>query len=364
MRLAILNWRDQAHPRAGGAEVFVHEVARRWVAGGHAVTQYASRVHGLDQESEADGVRIVRVGRLRDGSHHILAPSHTRSDNPDVILESVNTIPYELPLRSKRFPPFLTLVHQMAVDVWDAHLPSPAARMARRIEPLLFRPYRNAHVAAVSESTAQDLRRAGIRSPSVIPQGGIGRRSPRPKEKTPTLIFVGRLAANKRPDYAIEAFRLIRQSVPEARIWIVGEGPMQDRLAARLPEGAEILGRLPRDALLDRMSRAHLLVATSVREGWGLVVTEANSLGTPAVGCDVPGLRDSIKHESTGLLTQANPRALADACLGLLRAPQRYASMVKAASTWGADHTWDSTSLALLEALSRIEKISAVQPPA
>ncbi len=49
------------------------------------------------------------------------------------------------------------------------------------------------------------------------------------------------------------------------------------------------------------MSRAHIILVPAVREGLGLVVTEANALGTPAVGYDVPGLRDSIRHAKTGI---------------------------------------------------------------
>ena len=49
------------------------------------------------------------------------------------------------------------------------------------------------------------------------------------------------------------------------------------------------------------MAEAHVLLMTSVREGWGLVVTEANACGTPAVVYNVPGLRDSVRNEETGL---------------------------------------------------------------
>jgi hypothetical protein len=56
-------------------------------------------------------------------------------------------------------------------------------------------------------------------------------------------------------------------------------------------------------------------VATSVREGWGLVVTEAAEAGIATIGYDVPGLRDSIVA-SGGVLTQADPTSLA---LGLVR---------------------------------------------
>ena len=38
-----------------------------------------------------------------------------------------------------------------------------------------------------------------------------------------------------------------------------------------------------------------------MREGWGLVVTQANAMGTPAIGYDVPGLRDSTRYDETGI---------------------------------------------------------------
>jgi glycosyltransferase involved in cell wall biosynthesis len=49
------------------------------------------------------------------------------------------------------------------------------------------------------------------------------------------------------------------------------------------------------------LSRAHIILAAAVREGWGLIVTEANAMGTLAIGYNVPGLRDSIRHGETGI---------------------------------------------------------------
>jgi glycosyltransferase involved in cell wall biosynthesis len=56
------------------------------------------------------------------------------------------------------------------------------------------------------------------------------------------------------------------------------------------------------------LSRAHIILVPAVREGWGLVVTEANAMGTPAIGYDdVPGLRDSIRHGETGITIMEKP---------------------------------------------------------
>jgi glycosyltransferase involved in cell wall biosynthesis len=348
VNLAILNWRDLAHPDSGGAEVFVHEVGRRWVAEGHSVTVYSSRSAGLPHRSMDEGMVIERVGALKTGAHHVAAPRRLAGRHHDAVLESINTVPYMLPVRRRHLPPFLPIVHQLAVDVWSFHLPRPAAAVARTLEPILFRPYRKTVCAAVSESTRLDLSEAGVSDVRVIPQGGIGPQQARPKVGDPTLLFVGRLSANKRPDHAIAIFREVKMSLPLARLWIVGEGSLRNRLEHHLPSDTEFLGRLPRTELMDRMARAHLLIVTSVREGWGLVVTEANSLGTPAVAYDVPGLRDSIQQDVTGVLTQPSPRHAAASILKLLRDRDRYDRLCRNARGWGARCSWDKTASSLL----------------
>ena len=362
MNVAILNWRDGAHPDAGGAEVYVHEVGQRWAGAGHRVTLYSSAAPGLPERDRDGDLEIVRTGRLKRGTHHLRAPKRVVFDAPDVVLESINTLPYQLPLRSRRSPPFVPLVHQMAVDVWHAHLPRPAAALARRAEPLLYRTYRDVRVAAVSESTAADLRTVGVRSPVVVPQGGIGPQRMFEKEPVPTLLFVGRLARNKRPDHAIEAFRRVAEVLPEARLWIIGEGPMREELARHLPPGAHLIGRVSRNELRERMSKAHVLLATSVREGWGLVVTEANAMGTPAVAYDIPGLKDSVKNGVTGLLVDTNAAAIAAPVIRLLRDSNAYKEMVRNARQWGARCTWDATAGFLMELLE-IEANSGESQP-
>ena len=81
--------------------------------------------------------------------------------------------------------------------------------------------------------------------------------------------------------------------------------------------GVTFLGRVSEEEKRERLGRAHALVATSVREGWGLVVTEAAASGTVAIGYDVAGLRDSI-GASGGILTRADPASLAAGLVRLL----------------------------------------------
>jgi glycosyltransferase involved in cell wall biosynthesis len=363
VRIAVLNWRDEAHPEAGGAELIVHELTERWLHWGNDVNLVTSRDHGLDKSTLSRGVPLARVGRVRNFTHHLRAPKKLFSgERPDVILESVNTIPYMLPVRPKSMPPTMCLVHQLALDVWNAHFPGPVARLAAAIEPTFYRPYRKVPMVAYSESTANDLRGLGIRDVSIIPQGGNGPQKIGEKAQSPTLVFAARLAINKRPDHAVEAFKIIKAKHPDARLIMLGDGEMLPALREMNVEGVDLRGKLPRDQVLEIMGEAHLLVACSIREGWGLVVTEANSVGTPAVTYDVHGLRDSVRNGETGILTATNPQALADAVLQLLDDQEQYSRLRNNAIRWGGTHTWDSMALSVLEHLGKTAGVPIVAP--
>jgi glycosyltransferase involved in cell wall biosynthesis len=130
-----------------------------------------------------------------------------------------------------------------------------------------------------------------------------------PKEHEPTVVFLSRLVAMKRPKDALAAFAVLSREFPSARLWMIGDGPLLPRLRASAPPGVEFLGRLKREDVLDRLTRAHVLVSTSVREGWGLNVSEAAACGTPSIGYAVPGLVDSLQA-SGGALVDPEPAAL------------------------------------------------------
>jgi glycosyltransferase involved in cell wall biosynthesis len=133
---------------------------------------------------------------------------------------------------------------------------------------------------------------------------------------------------------------------------MIGHGPMQKRLASDLPDGVEMLGRVSRVELYERLARAHCLVVPSVREGWGLVVIEANSVGTPAVGYDVPGIRDSIRHQQTGLLAPSgDDKALAEQALELLQNRSKYEEIGARAMEWSRVFSWDTTAARLMDVI-------------
>lgn len=318
MRILILNWKDLAHPAAGGAEVFTEKVARSLVERGHRVTLVASAVDARPPRETIEGVEVVRSGG-RLGVYRAARRfwSQLPPKSFDIVVDEINTRPFLTP-RWVRNTPIVALIHQLAREVWSYETPFPVSLIGRYIlEPWWLRAYRDIPAITVSRSTAQSLERHhGWRDIEVVPEGYTPHAIPDvPKEPHPTVVFLGRLVGMKRPSHAIEAFRLLKESQPNARLWIIGDGPLLRKLRNESTTGVEFLGRLDSNEVLTRLARAHVLVATSVREGWGLNVSEAAICGTPSIGYRVGGLVDSL-GASGGLSVDPKPAALADALTG------------------------------------------------
>jgi glycosyltransferase involved in cell wall biosynthesis len=228
----------------------------------------------------------------------------------DVVVDEINTRPFLTP-RWIRDTPIVALIHQLAREIWFYEMPFPLAVLGRYVlEPRWLRAYRDVPAITVSQSSADSLARFhDWRNITVVPEGN----EPHPvpsvaKEEAPTLVFLGRLVAMKRPQDAIAAFA----SLDRGQLWMIGDGPLLERLRSSAPAGVSFLGRMGRDELRDRLARAHVLVATSVREGWGLNVSEAAACGTPSIAYAVPGLVDAVPV-SGGALVDPTPEALSAA---------------------------------------------------
>jgi len=316
LRILLFNWRDISHAAAGGAEVYAHEVCREWVKAGHLVTFFTSRVDGCPPCEEIDGIRIVRHGGpltvYREARRFYRREGRGKFD---LVVDAVNTRPFSCPSFVKDAP-IVAIIHQVAREVWKHESSPPVALLGRFVlEPWWLRKFRDVPVITVSPSSRKSLQEHGLRRVTVVPEGvrTLGVRTlGAQREERPTVAFMGRLTGNKRPGDAIEAIRLLRQQLPDAQMWVIGTGRLEPHLRRLHVPGVSFLGRVSETVKQERLARAHALVATSVREGWGLMVTEAAAHGTPAIAYDVPGLRDSVAA-SGGLVVQATPSALADA---------------------------------------------------
>jgi glycosyltransferase involved in cell wall biosynthesis len=144
----------------------------------------------------------------------------------------------------------------------------------------------------------------------------------------PTLVFVGRINPLKDPKTLLRAFALVREEVPGARLRIYGATPEGDEeyhaeclaLAADLGlDGSAVFeGRV--ESVVDAYHSGHVVVLSSISEGFPYAVIEAMACGRPTVATDVGGVSEAVVDP--GLLV--GPRdhvAMAEVCVKLLRNP-------------------------------------------
>ncbi|GAA3338434.1 glycosyltransferase family 4 protein [Amorphoplanes nipponensis] len=363
MRILVLNWRDLRHPAAGGAEVYTEQVLRRWVAAGHQVTLFAAAVAGRPATEIVDGYRIVRAGSrftvYREARRWWQRWGRGRFD---VVVDETNTVPFLAHEWVDDGTPTIALVHQTCEDIWPHHVPPLAAQLGRHVlEPWWLRRLGGAPILAVSDSTREALTRFGARDVTVVPEG-YEPPAALPvvaKEEQPTVVFCGRMVSYKRPGDVVRAVELSRREIPGLRLWMIGGGPLLNRLRERAPAGVEFLGRVDEGVKHDRMARAHVHVATSVREGWGLVVTEAAALGTPTIAYDVPGLRDSARAAG-GIVVPPRPEALARWLCELLPGLRRQPGE---GVPYGGARPWDEVADTLLAAVQRHARVPGAAAP-
>jgi len=140
------------------------------------------------------------------------------------------------------------------------------------------------------------------------------------------VCAVGRLSSEKGHGFLLAAFQEVIATVPEARLVLVGEGPLRSRLqaqAARFGLSDHVIFAGYRYDVETIIAASDLLVMPSLREGFGDPIIEAMALCRPVIASRVGGIVEIIHHGETGLLVPpGDPGALALAIINLLRDPQ------------------------------------------
>jgi glycosyltransferase involved in cell wall biosynthesis len=150
----------------------------------------------------------------------------------------------------------------------------------------------------------------------------------------PAVGLVANLRGSKGHRFFLEAARDVRQHVADARFLIVGDGiafaDIKERVRDMGLEDAVIMTGFRRD-VPEIMKALDVLVLPSIRsEASSQVIPQALAVGTPVVATTVGGSPELISDGVTGcLVPPADPRALADAILSLLRDPGRAAAMAE-----------------------------------
>lgn len=353
MNIVILNWRDNHHPLAGGAEQSLLQHATYWQNKGAHITWVASSFPKSKEEEIIDGIRIVRMG-----SHytvHLHAFFYFKKyleKETDIVIDCFHFIPYFSPFYVSKSK-IIALINEPGKNAWFKNSFFPIHIIGYFFERFFFIFYRKIQFITSANSIARELIAYGIprKDIHIIPHGiTIIDKKLYKKENTPTVVFLSQLTEDKGIEDAIKAFALIKNVKEKAKFWIVGKqidqayGQLLRRLTEKLGIAKDVVffGFVSERKKWELLSRSWLLVHPSIREGWGLNILEANASRTPAVGYNVTGLRDSIQDMKTGLLTENNtPSDLASKITLLLNNKKLYKRLSKNALLWSKRFEWN-----------------------
>jgi len=352
-KVVVLSRRDITHPLSGGAGRYIHEIFRRLTAR-YSITVLAEGGPSSKSVEEIDGITYRHFpGTL----HRMLLPARyvTKfAGKTDLLVDNADVgIPWFSPFYCRK--PRITIVHQLVREIFYDELPRPVSDLGYALEPLLYRLYSTSRIVAASQSTARDLQCCGISEKyiNVVTPGCTNQGLPRTPltDRLPkTIGCVSRLMKYKGLQLAFKAFSKVVSGSSDAKLLVAGSGPYKQELAKLaldlgISTNVQFLGRVSEGSKFKMYGETRVAISPSRREGFGISVIEANSVGTPVVGWDVPGSRDSIINGTTGLLAPyPDDSAFADRISLLLTDDRTWSNLSENAWNWARDHSWDRSA--------------------
>jgi len=338
MRFLMLNWRDPKNPRAGGAERVTQGYLAGLLARGHEAYWFTNHFPGAPATEDIEGIHIVRAGFK--ASSVFAARRWCRRQLPfDLVIDQHHGIPWYAPWWCHTN--CLAYVHEVLGPIWDVFYRWPTSAIGKWQERWTHWLYRNVPFWTASEATEAALLRHGVKHVTRVPYGvatvALPELDAKPLAPPLRLVAVSRLAPNKRVDHGIRCYKRLLERGLAAELTVIGAGesePQLRRLANELglEHKVRFAGPLSEAEKDNQLRRAHFLLHTSLREGWGLNVIEANALGTPAAVYPVAGLTEATLHDRTGLVAaRETPESLADALEKCAKSPDDYARYRQAA---------------------------------
>jgi len=333
MRFLMLNWRDPKNPLAGGAERVTLAYLAALAERGHEVFWFANDFPGAAREEMFQGIKIIRSGGK--GSSVLKAIQWYRQQPRfDLVIDQHHGIPWYAPWWCRTN--CVSYVHEVLGPIWDSFYSWPVSAVGRWQERWTHWLYRKVPFWTACQATRDCLAAHGVHSIKIIPYGvdtvALPGLDEKPLALPLRLIAVSRLAPNKRIDHAVRVVKCLADKNIPAHLTIVGTGETEGLLRGlvkefRLEERVSFTGTLTEKEKDEQLRQAHFLIHTSLREGWGLNVIEANAMGTSTVVYPVAGLVESTLHDETGIVAAAEtPEAVAEALVAILARPEKYAS--------------------------------------
>ncbi|UDY22425.1 glycosyltransferase family 4 protein [Nocardioides sp. Kera G14] len=352
-QIVMLSWRDTANPEGGGAEMYLEQVAHGLRGRGDRVTVFTAAYPGAAPDETVDGIRFVRRGgKLSVYLWGMWLLLTGRLGRPDVVVDVQNGLPFFSRLVTRR--PVVVLVHHVHREQWPVVYPGLKGRVGWWLESSVApRLYRHCQYIAVSRATRDELVGLGVSGSRIAVVHNGAERLPDvapTKSGQPSICVVGRLVPHKRVELAVDAVNALRAEFPELTLTIVGDGWWADELKAYADQHSEpgavtFLGHVGESVKESVYECSWVMAVPSLKEGWGLVITEAAGRRTPSIAFrSAGGTTESIMDGVSGLLV-ADPAEFTRRLGDVLRDEVLRKELAEGAWWHAAGHTWEQSQM-------------------
>ena len=378
--ILALSWRDIKAPKAGGAEVHAYEMLSRADKSKFRIYHFSPSCSGLPQSEVIGGVMYLRAGNVISVIFHAWRFYAVNRKNIDFVIDQCNTHRFFTPFWVKR-EKRIFYIHQLTKEIWDYSAKFPLSKIGKALEEWFLWLNRHDAVITVSESTRDELIERGYDKDRIkIIHNGVSFEPWKPekwlsKEDKPTFIYAGRYSPYKGIDAAVEAIARLKTEFPDARLWIIGnknQEYVEEKLLTicnkynlrwkdaedELADGDIISwGYVSEERKLELLSRSWALLFPSIREGWGIPVTEAGCVGTPSIVYDSPGIREAVDYGRAGFLCKKNSvLGLCDEMRNVINNKTLYDDRQRRAYRYSAQFLWDRAGNDFGEFIQALQK--------
>lgn len=288
--------------KGGGVQECVHAMQSELVRRGHQVmiiTPRPAKYKGLPPKD------TLFMGVSRD----VKSPLHTvvqfSAGNSERMIDILDEEQFDVLHFHEPWVPMIgrqILAKSDAINIGTFHARLPDTRVSKTLERVIT-PYTKGilksfdALTAVSDAGAEYVRKLTDSPITLVPNGiDLHKYVPKPDSKVtePTIFYIGRLEKRKGVKYLIQAFAVLQETLPNAKLLIGGNGPDKQKLEELVSDleltNIEFLGYVEESEKLRLMQSSTVFCAPALYgESFGIVLLEAMAAGTPIVAGDNPG---------------------------------------------------------------------------
>ncbi|QIR36149.1 glycosyltransferase family 1 protein [Tolypothrix sp. PCC 7910] len=272
--------------------------------------------------------------------------------------------------------PIISVFHTDIVAYIKYYLGSFFFSLLRPIIPLIVKQVSDAYTVNVFSSREQLIKYNNLQCQrgEYLPYQGINCEKfhprnicydPIPGDRRPTILFVGRITAEKNVTQLIDAFPYIAAKIPDVHLVIVGSGPLDEQIkrrAQKFKSGITIWGESHGTELLGWFARADVFVNPSVTENFCTTNNEALASGTPVVAALAPSTAEQVIPGHNGFLAEPNnPADFAQKIIAILENPELKTAMTQNARPSILDFDWSVCQEKFEEKLYQLVALSNKQ---